>query len=400
MNLTSTEKSVASACVHVLEDILATTAAQRPFLVVDVLRVREELALGRPPRLANYARAIESIVDGDFAAVMTSLPDQQANDLLRDACSFVSPDRAAALAATLEQRGLIATPRLAALLVRSDPAACVRATEPMRDMQHESAFIEYVTEAYLALADDGAPISPELERAWSRVIDPNARSSSSDGPRWTARLRWQARLDPIEALNTLDDVIGELGASGIPDGAASVVSRAVRHDRARAWAMMSMHRPCESRAYVLEGLVRGEPDSPELEAALHGLLAEWQAGGSGVDRSPLGAFAMVMPLLATAATAGRDDLLVQIRDVFGPSPDQIRWATFAETRRRFLRTRTWEPNEWERWVPAGYPQAGPAWKTSIPPAGLSSDQIAAWWKISTLPLPTLPWHHAWEPELP
>ena len=229
MNLSPTELSVASICVHVLDDIVATTAAERPFLVVDVLRVRDALALGRPARMSNYARAIGSIEDGDFAGAMASLPDPQANDLLRDACSFVSAARAGLLAAVLEQRGLIATPRLAALLVRSDPAACVRLIEPMRDVQHESAFIEYVTEAYLALADDGAPIPPELEHAWSRVTDPNARSSSSDGPRWTARLRWQARLDPIEALTMLDDVIGEFGASEVPDGVASVVSRAVRH---------------------------------------------------------------------------------------------------------------------------------------------------------------------------
>jgi hypothetical protein len=384
----------ATALVQSLDDIVATIDVDRPFIVVDKLRVRAALGLPAPQPLSQYARAIEAIEHGDFSAVIALLPADRADSLLRGASTFIDPAHAVALADVLEQRSQPAGARLAALLAILDPARCVRLLDRLNDVSTETEFIEGVTEAYLALADGGAAIPGGIGRAWAQVIDPNAPSSSSDGARWSARLRAHARRDPQEALATLDAAVAELGAADVAEGVIAVLARA------RAWATVATDRPVESRAFMLAGLVRGDPDAPELGDALERLVAEWQAGGWGVDRSIGGAFGMAMPLLAAAAMANRDDLIGRVRDAFQPSPDQVRWATFAEMRRRFLASGHWDPATWERWVPADYRPIGLASHAPIPIPAFSTAQLAAWWKLSTLPLPTLPWHHAWGAGLP
>jgi hypothetical protein len=77
----------------------------------------------------------------------------------------------------------------------------------------------------------------------------------------------------------------------------------------------------------------------------------------------------------------------------------IKWATCVETRRRFLRSDTWEPSEWEVLAPAGY-REGLAAKMFFVVPSLSSDQLGAWWKLSTLPLPSMCWPSAYGAGLP
>ncbi len=68
----------------------------------------------------------------------------------------------------------------------------------------------------------------------------------------------------------------------------------------------------------------------------------------------------------------------------------IRWATAVETRCRFLRNSTWNPGEWDQLAPINY-QAGLAGEIAMQIPQLTNEELAAWWKIATVPIETLAW---------
>ena len=371
-----------------LDEVLANAGPNTALVVVDVVLARQSLELGPVPNLSPYGRAIEILVrdaadDDAVARALRLLPAQQQVDLLYIADKFVTPRLAPRIAEAAVTHGVTMMPRVAALLAVHAPDRLPALLAGLRD----AALLEAVTEAYLALVDLDAPIPPALEAAWSTLTSPPQLRARH----FEAQLRLAARRDPLEALTAAEEAITEVGADQIPHGVVAVMVRAVRADRARAWAAFAAEHPCESRARILDALVQGEPAAPELEAAFADVIAQANdRNGWGYDPSPRGAFGMVMPLLGGAATAGRLDLAATSRDTFGPSRGMIKLATYVETRRRFLRSNTWEPGEWEALAPPDY-REGAAARMFLPIPDLTSDQLAAWWKLSTLPLPSMCW---------
>jgi len=290
--------------VQELDGVVAVADASMPTLVIDVLRIRRAYGLGPPSALSSYARAIERVEDGDTSDL--------SSELIIAAAAFCKAELAPRLAEAAIANDVTDVPRLAALLAIQD----LERLEQLLTHSHGDELVISTTEAYLALVDARRAIPPELERRWSAI----EHAANPTGEHYSARLRLAARRDPVAAMTLLGEAIVEVGVNDVSSGVAAVMTRAVRVDRTHAWNFMRAERPCEARAFILEALVRGEPDAHELEPMLVDVIAQWRDRGWGSDRSPIGAMGMVMPLLAACATAGRLDLAATVRDTFGPSP--------------------------------------------------------------------------------
>ena len=359
-------------------------------LAVTVSRVRRVLGLAMPSELSTVARAVASVEAGGEHVVETaiaSLDQRQRRGFLSHLSALADASLAADVADATAQSNVDPSPRLAAVLALADTDRCVALLARLQD--DVSELLPALSAAYLARVDRGLPVPAPIAAMWASFAD-GAPPTSGAAEIYEARLKLQARQDPMVALTQLPEIVLEVGATDLGSGIAAVVSRAVGLDRGAAWALTRDLRWAHGRALALEGIARVEPHAVEIEPIVRGLLDEWRRPGPNIDRSPSGAFRLANPLLATCAHARRPDLALAVIELLGPSPFEIRSATAHETRRANMADGQWTPEHWDLWTASSHDGAAAA----LPAAGALPDldpaALGAWWKLATLPLQELP----------
>jgi hypothetical protein len=384
-----------------LDPVLAELGTDLVALAITASRVRRALALV-PNELSAVARAVETIHTGGRRAVdnaIAHLDETQISTFLSDLSSFVDAPLAAAVDDALAKYGVAPSPRLAAVLAISEPARCAGMLARLKDADEMYDLVPALSAAHLARLDRNLAVPRAFTEMWTE-IDRDKPPSDCEAAVYEARLKLEARRDPIAAIASLRDAVLQVGGTYLGAGLTAVVTRAATVDRATAWALTRDLRWATARALALEGLAWIEPRAVEIEPTLRGLLDEWRAGGPNIDKSPTGAFQLAMPLLAASAHARRADLGHAVIKVLGPSPFEIKMATGHETRRANLEDGAWRPETWDGWVdprPDGAAAAMPA-AAALPE--LDDVALAAWWKLDTLPLRELPWYRPEDDRLP
>jgi hypothetical protein len=375
-----------------LDPALAELGISLVPLAVTVSRVRRVLGLPMPVELSAPARAVAIVEAGGERAVeeaLAGLDQRQRKGFLRYASSFVDTPLASDVADATATYGVDPSPRLAAVLSISDPSRCIALLKRLQDANDLTELVPALSAAHLARIDRGLPVPEEIAATWAKfAAEPPPFPGAPEI--YEARLKLEARHDPMAALAKLPEIVLEVGAPELDSGIAAVVSRVVTLDRAAAWALTRDLRWAHGRALALEGIARVEPRAAEIEPGIRGLLDEWRNPGQNIDKSPSGAFKLANPLLATCAHARRPDLALAVIELLGPSPFEIRAATSHETRRANMVDGAWTPEYWDMWTATSHDGAAAELPAAAALPDIESAALGAWWKLGTLPLHELP----------
>lgn len=355
---------------------------------------------GLPMRLAATDALLRRVFSQPPAPrafdALGSLPASERDELLALAEAFVPAGQAPALYDQLVVAGMAPTgERLAALLAVHDPARCddlvTRAAGALP--RGSAAWVELIGAIVVAAADAGRATPAAAEQAWNELAA--AAPGPHALPAWlAARLRSHARVDPVAALDELDDAVDEVGAAEVASGATSVIARAAARDREAVWRHLSAVRTMSHRACVLAALVAERAIGAREEAALAEMYDELRAPRSEADRHPQEVWVTTVALLELAAASGRVDLGVQAIAAGRPALSTVFVATRGPALDRALRDARWDPAFWDALARATVDAAGVA-DGVAPWNQLATDALAALWKIQTLPRPELVWHRAW-----